>query len=419
VALTAIATMVTVGSPARSVASTRPMPIDHVVVVMQENRSFDSYFGQLHFEGQPKAIGEPKDASNPDPTDPGGPPIKAYHKTNYCEVADLDHSWNGAHAEYDGGNMDGFTAANVVDADPTGARTMGYYDAADLPFYYAMANTFATGDHYFSSVLSQTFPNRFYLLAGTSFGHIRNDLPPADGFTQPTVFNLLDAASVSWRIYYSQVPFAFEFSYVRDHAAGHVFPLSQYFTDAANGDLPQVSFVDPIFVAQADVETDEHPASNIQVGEAYVAQVVNALFQSPDWGSSALFYTYDENGGFYDHVVPPAAVVPDDIAPMLEPGDAPGAFDRYGFRVPVVVVSPFAKAHYVSHRVNDHTSILRFIEVRFGLPALTARDAAANPMLEFFDLSHPSFATPPTLPAAPIDPSQYAACLSAPPPGGF
>src|SRR5439155_5416965 len=100
VALTAMATMVTVGSPARSVASTRPMPIDHVVVVMQENRSFDSYFGQLHFEGQPKAIGEPKDASNPDPTDPGGPPIKAYHKTNYCEVADLDHSWNGAHAEY-------------------------------------------------------------------------------------------------------------------------------------------------------------------------------------------------------------------------------------------------------------------------------------------------------------------------------
>src|SRR5207253_8247873 len=157
------------------------------------------------------------------------------------------------------------------------------------------------------------------------------------------------------------------------------------------------------------VETDEHPCSNIQVGEAWVAQVTDALFKSPDWGSSALFYTYDENGGFYDHLPPPPAVVPDDIPPMLEQGDTPGAFDRYGFRVPVVVVSPYSKAHFVSHRVNDHTSILRFIEVRFGLPALTRRDAAANPMLEFFDFSHPSFATPPTLPDAPIDPAHAAA----------
>src|SRR5438552_3272956 len=135
--------------PPPAAAAPRNEPIDHIIVLMQENRSFDSYFGQLHAEGQPAAVGEPKKAGNPDPTNPGGPPIKAYHKANYCEVADLDHSWNGAHAEYDGGNMDGFTAANVVDADPTSARTMGYYDAADLPFYYAMANTFATGDHYF------------------------------------------------------------------------------------------------------------------------------------------------------------------------------------------------------------------------------------------------------------------------------
>src|SRR5207253_245939 len=120
-------------------AAAKAMPIDHVVVVMQENRSFDSYFGRLHWEGQRNAMGEPKDASNPDPTDPGGPPIHAYHKSNYCEVADLDHSWNGAHTEWDQGKMDGFTAANAVPADPTGKRTMGWYDTKDLPYYYGLA----------------------------------------------------------------------------------------------------------------------------------------------------------------------------------------------------------------------------------------------------------------------------------------
>jgi phospholipase C len=233
------------------------------------------------------------------------------------------------------------------------------------------------------------------------------------------VFNLLDAAGITWRIYYSQIPFADEFSYVRDHAPGNVVPIDQYYADAAAGTLPQVSFIDPIFASQADTETDEHPCSNIQVGEQFVANVTDALFASPDWSSTAMFLTYDENGGFYDHIAPPPAPVPDAIPPMLDPGDTPGAFDRYGFRVPVAVISPYTKPHYVSHVVEDHTSILRFIETRFGLPALTNRDANANPMLEYFDFSHAAFATPPSLPAAPLDPTQFAACLTAPPPGGF
>ncbi|MFL5799395.1 MAG: phospholipase C [Actinomycetota bacterium] len=405
--------------PTAAPALASPIPIDHVVVLMQENRSFDHYLGQLHFEGQPDAEPEPPGASNPDPTNPDGPPIRAFHKTTYCEVADLDHSWNGAHREYDGGAMDGFTAANVDPRDPTGSRTMGWYDRRDLPFYYGLNSTFATSDRYFSSVLSQTFPNRFYLLAGTSFGHIRNDLPPPDGFTQKTIFEELDAAGISWRIYYSQIPFAAEFSYVRDHAAGHLFPISQYYTDAANGDLPHVSYVDPIFEAPADVENDEHPPSNVQVGERFASDVITALFHSPNWGSSALFMTYDENGGFYDHVAPPPAPVPDGILPMLEAGDVPGAFDRYGFRVPAVVVSPYSRPHFVSHVVDDHTSILKFVETRFGLPALTNRDAQADGMLGFFDFSHASFATPPALPPAPVDPAQLAACATAPPNGGI
>jgi phospholipase C len=399
-----------------------PSVINHVVVMMQENRSSDTSLGQLHNEGQPKMEAEPANASNPNPLDPNAPPIRNFHKTTYCEVADLDHSWNGSHTEYDNGLMDGFTKANVNAADPTGSRTMGWYDQTDLPFYYAMDKTFATGDRYFQSVLSQTFPNRFYLLAGTSFGHIRNDFPtgdPQNGFPQKTIFENLDAKGVSWKVYFAEVPFAAEFSYVRDHAAGHLFPISQYFADAAAGQLPQVSYVDPIFVGTSNVENDEHPPSNIQVGQNFSSQVINALMQSPNWSSSALFHTYDEHGGFYDHVPPPAAVPPDDIPPMLQPGDTPGAFDRYGFRVPIAVISPYSKPHSVSHVVNDHTSILKFLETRFGLPPLTRRDAAANNMFEFFDFSKASFAKPPVLPPALIDPAQFAACLTAPPPTGL
>lgn len=386
-------------------------PIDHVVVLMQENRSFDSYFGRLHFEGQPHSRPEPPGSNNPNPTDPDGPPIRAFHKTFYCEVADLNHSWTGTHQELNGDRMDGFTAANVGPADPTGSRAMGFYDARDLPFYYALYSRFAMGDRYFASVPGPTFPNREYLLAGTSFGHIRNDLPAA-GLSGRSVFNLLDEAGVSWKIYFSDLPAGFLFSYVRTHAAGRVVPITQYYADAAAGRLPQVSFVDPMFIGSRNVENDEHPPANIQVGQQFVAGVIAALFRSPQWASSALFLTYDEHGGYFDHVAPPAAPLPDGIAPMLGPRDTDATFDRYGVRVPAVVVSPFARPHFVSHVIHDHTSILRFIESRFGLPALTRRDAQADPMLEFFDFSRPSFATPPQLPPAVIDPVQAARCAA-------
>ena len=314
--------------------------------------------------------------------------------------------------------MDGFTAANDINsanadpADPSGARTMGYYDQTDLPFYYGLYNTFATNDHYFQSVLSQTFPNRLYLYAGTSFGVTRNDSFVS---THKSVFELLDQNSVSWKIYSDQYPLSFGsllFKYVADRAAQHVFPMSQYYSDAAAGTLPNVSFVDPRFLDRPRVESDEHPPSNVQVGQKFVSDVIKGLMASPNWSTSALFLTYDEHGGFYDHVAPPPAPVPDNIPPNLKPGDTPGAFDRYGFRVPVAVVSPFAKPHYVSHVVDDHTSILRFIELRFGLPALSNRDVNADPMLDMFDFSTPHFASPPTLPTAVIDPGQLAACPS-------
>src|SRR6266566_6692360 len=224
------------------------IPIDNIVVIMQENRAFDHYLGQLHWEGQPKAEAAPKSATNPDPTNPTGPPIRAFHQTRYCECADLDHSWNGTHMEYDNGAMDGFTAANVDPCDPTGSRTMGFYDKHDLPFYYGLYKTFAIGDRFFCSALTQTFPNRFYLLAGTSFGHIRNDFPPRGEYVQPSIFDLMDAAvpPVTWKIYYSQAAYgALFFASVRAQTT-KLARASQFFTDAAAGNLPQVAFVDPM-----------------------------------------------------------------------------------------------------------------------------------------------------------------------------
>src|ERR1700676_4790449 len=168
----------------------------------------------------------------------GGRPscrIVPFHKTMLCETSDLNHSWNGEHQAWDNGAMDGFTAANDINSansdpsDPTGSRTMGYYTQAELPYYYSLYNTFATGDRYFQSTLTQTFPNRFYLLAGTSFGHIANDGPPPGGFPNKTIFELLGNAHVSWKIYDSQFAFGSLFSYVQKNAKRHVFNISQYY----------------------------------------------------------------------------------------------------------------------------------------------------------------------------------------------
>jgi len=393
------------------------IPLDHVLVLMQENRSFDHYFGHLHAEGQPHAEAEPRHAVNPDPTVPAGAPqparvrIRAFHDRHTCvpDGLDLDHSWTGSHREWDGGAMDGFTVANVDPRDPTGRRTMAYFTRQDLPFYYRLARAFAIGDRYFCSVLGPTYPNRFYLFAGTSFGHIQNDLPPsASDFSQPTILNLLDAHGLPWREYYSDVPMFLPFAYVRNHPA-NVVPIAQYFADVAAGTLPAVAFIDARGFGTLNQESDEHPPANVQVGEKFVADVVQALMASPSWPRAALFLVYDEHGGYYDHVPPPPACVPDDIAPQLGPGDTAAAFDRYGVRVPFVVVSPYARRHFVSHVVHDHTAILRFIETRFDLPALTRRDANADPLLEFFDFRH-ARVRPPHLPPAPVDPARAAEC---------
>jgi phospholipase C len=371
------------------------LPINHILVLMQENRSFDHYFARLKGRNVDRA---PRGASNPSAVD--GTPIEMFHQRNYCEVADLDHSWNGSHREWNGGAMDGFAIENADPLDPSGSRAMGFYRKRDLKFYHALYRTFAMSDRHFCALLGPTFPNRHYLLSGTSAGHIRNDL---QAWTNPSIFELLDGAGVTWKIYASDLAFTLLYPYVTADPT-NIAPIAQFYTDAAAGTLPQVTYIDPKFFGDETNQTDEHPPNNVQIGQAFVAGIVQALFQSPHWPDSALFITYDEHGGFYDHVPPPPACVPDATPPNLQAGDVVAAFDRYGFRVPFVVVSPYARKKYVSHIVRDQTSILRFIETRFDLPALTNRDANADPLLELFDFAAPPFMTPPELPAATIDP---------------
>ena len=367
---------------------------------MQENRSYDEYFGALHRQGQPASGAEPQT---------GIAGVHPFHQPANCEVGDLNHDWTGTHLEIDHGHMDGFLAQNRVLGDPSGRRAMGYYDASDLPFYYRLASTFGIGDRYFASVPGPTFPNRFYELAGTSFGHTENDPPRTGGFTQPTIFGRLQQAGISWAVYDAQAATANAFADVQVHA-DHLKPISQYFADAAAGTLPEVAFLEPTYVATVDKETDEHPPSNFQLGQRFTAQIVRALMASPDWSSSAFLLTWDEHGGYYDHVVPPSAPKPDDIPPMLKQSDLRVPFDRYGVRVPLLVVSPFSRPHFVSHRVSDHTSILALIEHRFGLAPLTRRDARANPLLEYFDFARPRFNAPPSLPDPTVDAAKAAQC---------
>ena len=188
--------------------------------------------------------------------------------------------------------------------------------------------------------------------------------------------------------------------------------VEDFFADAAAGTLPPVVFVDPNFLKTGDPEgEDEHPPSHLQVGQRFVAGVVRALTQSPQWKRAALFITYDEHGGLYDHMPPPRACPPDDKPPVQKDGTpAGGAFDTYGFRVPFMVVSPYARRGYVSHAVLDHTSILRFIQAKHGIPALTARDANADVPLDFFDFASPPDVSVPPLPEPTVDPGELSYC---------
>ncbi|MDB4955757.1 MAG: Acid phosphatase [Myxococcales bacterium] len=384
------------GTPAKdtfgpSLAS-QPIPLDVFVIMVHENRSFDHYLSQLPAFGQPDVAVAADNASIPGPNNTT---VTRFHQTSLC-AADAGHSWNAMHHDWNNGLNDGFAITNVTAADPTGKHSVGYYDATDLPFYYAAANTFAINDHYFSPTLTSTGPNRLYLYAATSNGSITNNgsagIPVAK-----TIFGLMQNSAVTWKVY-STSTYSFEgsiFSSLPTSYPQKFGSMTDFAADAAAGTLPNVVFLYP--------GSDEHPPADVQSGQHDSATLYAKLAASPQWGRLAVFYTYDEAGGFYDHMPPPKACAPDTVPPALAAGDRPGDFAQYGFRVPLIVASAWAKPHYVSHVVNDHTSILRLLELRFSLPALTARDANANGLLDLFDFTHASFPTAPPLPAAPVE----------------
>jgi len=364
------------------------IPIDHIIVVMQENRSFDHYFQKLPEYGQPDAEVAPANTFN---LDNDGKKVFLKRASSPC-LGDEPHYWNKVDEQIAGGAMSGFVTAG-------GARAMTYYDESWIPYYYALANTFAIADHYHASVPSSTWPNRMYMIAGTSFGHILNDSPPP-GAEERSIFHQLEQAGESWAVFTAAKP-SFEEQILpglRAEKGDHFLTTDDFLKAAKEGKLPSFSWV-----TSAGLH-NEHPPKNIQAGQKFVAQIIDAVMKSPNWQRTALFFTYDEHGGFYDHVPPPKVCPPDDIQPILESGDVPGKFDRLGVRVPMIVISPYAKKHYVSHHVYDHTSILRFVQARFNLPALTARDAHARPPIDMFDFEHPSFTNPPLLPEAVEDP---------------
>jgi phospholipase C len=376
--------------------------IEHIVVLMMENHSFDDHLGTLG-RGDGLTLGSDRKPVNYNPN-PSGGYVRSFHNPNTCGESNsgISQSWNASHTSWDNGTNMGFVKA-------CGGAAMGYWEAGDLPFYHSMARLFPIGDRYFSSVMAQTYPNRRFLIAGTALGNIRTDTSGISKIDAPngTIFDRLNDYNISWKDYYPDLPTCALFEPVFLDNPTKAVHVSQFFVDAAPGDLPAVSVVDP-YTNFSEEDGD------ITVGEGYAALVIDAVLKSPTWDKTALIWIYDEHGGWYDHVPPQPAIKPDNVPPALEAGDLPGAYDYTGFRVPCCVVSAWSKKDYVSHQTFDHTSVLKLIETKWNLPALTYRDANARNMLDFFDLKakHAPFAEPPAL-KAPANPFPSASALPA------
>ena len=427
--------------------------VNHVIFMAQENRGFLHYFGALPkywadsngqyevlpFKGlpqfDPSSPGQPPSIPGCDPSFP--PPadchydaavkVQSYHDPNKCSE-NLSPYWSSSHHDLnfhdpvsDVPALDGFVVVAGQGAralgfqDVNGNRTMAYYTGDDLNYYYFMASNFATSDEWFSPAMTNTAANRWYLLSATSLGHVG---PVPNGtplFTNKTIFEALQDAGISWKVYVtdpntnliqSSAMARYTFSYKFPQ---NFVPASEFVDDAANNKLPQVAMIDPGY----SIGTDEHPfdvplhpGGDVQKGAEYVSSLINGLMNSPSWNDSIFILTWDEFGGFYDNVPPQPAVSPDGIKPLdLLPGDVCTTstgptcdFVFTGYRIPLIVVSPFTKRHYVSHSVADSTAILKLIETRFGLANLTERDKNQMDMSEFFDFANAPWSTPPSPP---------------------
>ena len=391
--------------------------IKHIIFMLQENRSFDNYFSNLGAYAASRGIAnyQINAGYNANILLPliSGATAHPFHEPT-VRTENLTPSWNESHYDMhqlSNGTfkMDRFalTTHSVPHKfDPDGLRALGYYDETDLPYYHELAVQFATSDAFFSSLLANTVPNRQYMLCATSQGRIFPSDLGHDPWTCPTIFSSLISHNINFAYYYNDGVLLAQFADWNNLAIQSKVKRIQNLFDVlasptADQTLPPVVFIES---GSGASHLDEHPDNNIQNGAAYVKSIVDALMASPAWHDSVFILAYDEGGGTYDHVPPFTVVAPDNIAPQLRPGDLPGDFTLSGFRVPLIVVSPWVKPHFVSHTNRELTSILKLIEVRFGLPPLTARDAAADDMTEFFDFGNvPAWLTPPPLPAQPTN----------------
>ena len=364
-------------------------PVDTVVVVMMENRSFDHYFGWLATDEKYVERGKSRygkrfriDGKQVQtfPAPDGTPAQTAPLLTNPAETnpyrgcghPDPGHGWTQGRAQRDGGFL-----ASGSGNDPF---ALGYYGADAMPFTSQLAREFTVFDRWHASVLGPTYPNRAYLHSGQSGDYKTNMLPFATGgYDWETIWDRLGKARVPAAYYYTDLPVLALWGGRLD-AFAH--PIADYFAQAEAGKLPRVVFVDPAFLG--DNRTDDHPLADIRAGQRYLRDVFAAFARSKHWKRGAFVVMYDEWGGFYDHVRPP--VLPDNRANPVDDEN----FGQAGFRVPALVASPYARRGYVDHALYDHTSVLRFLEWRFlGAPArgagkpgqswfLTARDRRAN-----------------------------------------
>jgi phospholipase C len=374
------------------------LPIDHFVVLMMENRSFDHYFGWL-----PNADGV-QDRSYPDP-DNGGVLVPTRHASTLdtgqwqgCGHPDPNHSWNGGREQLGSAlanrkrEPDGFLAGENDEF------ALCYYNEGELGFIHPAGREFTVFDRFHCSLMASTWPNRYYKWSAQSGGR-KDNSPPVEtlGNQWETLFdralktnpaNLPGLNGLTARYYNSDLPFSAVWG---ARGASWTRPVAEYYADCAAGTLPNITFVDPPFRDGGGgdgVSADEHPLGDVRLGQAFMSDVVHAFIESPNWERGALFIVYDEWGGFFDHVCPPS--VPD----ARRSSDLNEDFGLMGYRIPAVAVSPYAKRGAVSHTLCGFESIIKLITYRFGLGSLTTRDAQANNIGLSMDWSRPNFERP-------------------------
>jgi len=355
------------------------IPIRHIVVMMKENRSFDHLLGRLHNLGRPDVEAVPSTYFNPDLL---GNSVFPSHATTTCIPHDPGHQSGSVLTSINNGTMDGFVINAAQTTGTDGHFAMWQYEQTDFPFYYWLANEFAIADRHFAPMASGTFGNRNFMLFGTNAGVVDTGIsfPPPN---TPSIMQLLMNRGFTWGAYSDGDPASGALDWGPSDPGVHTL---QNFYDALDaGTLPNLSLVDG-----RDYIDDDHPFADIQTGEAWTKAIYDHAIASPQWPLMAIIWTYDEAGGFADHVPPPLG--------CQAPTNAPSA--KMGPRIPLVAISPWAKRGFASHVARDHTAIIRFVETVFDLPALTARDANSDALFDLFDFSCGRDLTVPDAPAA-------------------